>query len=142
MGAPFNLWGDFGLYCIHLPEAIQIHDVSTDWYWDSARAVACALINIPDRSAIFDNFIFNGVFIAFLKLEPLTAEFWQIMLFSLFRIRAQSEGSPTIRGSNSDNLAYLPETSRKSTIGIRHLGGEDRLLLKLRTRTISVSHLY
>ena len=125
-GSIFNPGETFGLYCSHLSKACQISDISTEWYGESAHAVARGLINIQDRSAIFDNFIFKEFPIYILKREPLPTEFDRLCLIAfVFLLRVQSEGLPVVRAINIDKLLDRSVTPHKSTICIRSVGGRS-----------------
>ena len=134
-GTVFRPGKTYGLYVSHLAKACQILDIPLDWYDESAHAVARGLTNIRDVSATFDNFIFKEIFRALLAHEGLDSEEGKLFYVSfVFLLRVQSEAIPMRRASNSDRILDKSPVEFKSVIGIRDIGGEDRLVLKLKTR--------
>ena len=134
-GSLFNPGKTFGLYVNHLAKACQILDIATDWYGNSVRAIARGLFNVQDLSAKFDNFIFKEIFAALIRHEGLDTEIGRLFYVSfVFLLRVQSEGLPMKRASSIDRLSDKSPTNDQSLIAIRDVAGEDRLILKLRTR--------
>ena len=52
----------------------------------------------------------------------------------MFLLRVQSEGIPAIRASSNDRILDRSPIKAQSLIGLRDIGGEDRLVLKLTKR--------
>ena len=98
----------------------------------AAKDIANGVENVQDRSAISDNFIFKDIFIAIMNRWKLDTEFRELCYLSFFfLLRTQSEGLPAKRASNSERLPDRSIPSAHSLIGLRSVGCEDRLVLKL-----------
>ena len=133
-GSLFNHGKTFGLYVNHLVKGCQISDIATDWD-NSIRAADKGLQNIQDLSVKFDNFAPKEIFVALIRHEGLDTEIGRLFYVAfIFLLRVQSEGLPMQRASSSDRLLDKSPISAHPIIGLRYIAGEDRLVLKLKTR--------
>ena len=131
----FNPGKSFGQYLGHLIKACQIIGVPTDWHDSAVSAMAKGLRKAQDLSFSFENYIFRPCLIRFINHETIQSDFGLLGYLSfLFLLRVQSEGIPIRRASLYDPLLERVPQKYPALIGVRDIGGESRLILKLSTR--------
>ena len=131
----FNPGRSFGQYLSHLIKGCQIIGAPTDWNDDAVSAMARGLRKAQNLSFAFENYIFRPCLVRFINHETLQSEFGLLGYLSfLFLLRVQSEGIPIRRASLYEPLLERAPQLHPALIGVRDVGGESRLILKLSTR--------
>ena len=131
----FKTGGSFGNYVTHLTKACQILNVSLDWNDSSVAAVARGLRKAHDLGAKFDNYMYRDSLQRFLSHETLSSDFGLLGYLSfLFLLRVQSECLPIRRAEIMVDLFDRAPAAYPALIGLRIIGNEQRLILKLARR--------
>ena len=134
----------FSLYLSHLEKVCAVLGVDAHWRTAPVIAAVRGLINLGSARERFHNVLSSEDFQRFMRHETFTSEFGRLGYVSyLFVLRLQSEALPIVYAFDGEPLLSRSGPFAKSTMGLRRVNNEDRLVLRLafrkNTRSVTIA---